>query len=235
MCYQLNSRQSAGCGTANAARRRGRVLAGGAATTLAALLLWIVASWPVVAWGQAEAGLLGTHPLGKVGGAAEQPTHELDLSPLAPHEQLVLIISTSTDRHGQQSRVLVFLYRTKLGGWEAVGTHDTSELRRHWLSVAERRMPWVNLSPQAAESSKESNQESTEHRKLRLSVELSIHQFIRAYEQLRTELAEDLKSDKPTRELLQSAKVTQLRGLGVNGIFHRDSLPAKLIGVAAGD
>lgn len=224
------------------ARRRGRVLAGGTAYNLATLLLLTVASWPVSVWGQAEAGLWGRQPLDKAGEGAEQPAHELDLSPLAPHEQLVLIISNSTDRQGQQSRVLVFLYRTKLGGWEAVGTHDTSELRRHWLSVAERRMPWVNLSPQAdvaaestQESTKDSAQESTEHRKLRLAVELSIHQFIRAYEQLRTELAEDLKSDKPTRELLQSAKVTQLRGLGVNGIFHRDSLPAKLIGVAAGD
>jgi len=161
--------------------------------------------------------------------ALASPSHELDLSPLGAHEQLVLIISNSTDRQGNPSRVLVFLQRTKSGGWEAVGTQDSGELRRHWRTVAERRMPWVKFLP-IVDDTDESNDESTEDRKLRLSVELSIHQFIRAYEQLRSELAEDLKSNKPTAELIQSAKFTQLRGMGVNGIFHRESLPAKLNG-----
>lgn len=178
---------------------------------------------------------------------------ELDLSPPGASEVLVLVISNSTDAKGNQTRVIVFLGRSKNFGWEAIGTKDRSELRRHWLTTAARRMPGVDFSvldndgafsPAADASSNVEHQGMADrkisegaaqhaicdqHRKILLSVDLSIRRFIRAYEQIELEFADQLNDEARTVDLVNNQQFIELRNLGMKGLFGEDSLTARVI------
>ena len=156
---------------------------------------------------------------------AEQVASEVPVEParyvpveLSAVEQLVLVLSNSTNQQGDRQEVLVFLGRTKNRGWEAIGTEDPQELRSHWRSVAQRVLETYRsgLSAQQLEV-------------IELAVELSITQFLRLYGELRSDFLDQPNQAARLALLAGDSRYERLRQLGRDGLFTQDSLVARVI------
>jgi hypothetical protein len=160
---------------------------------------------------------------------AAQPTvkrqTEFRSTDLASVDQLVLVLSNSTDPKGNRQEVLVFLGRTKNRGWETVGVTNSDELSQHWRSVAKRQL----------EPYQQAGLTSDQLDTLNLAVEISIAQFQRLYYELRNDFLDQPDQKSRLAVLANDDRYEKLRKLGREGLFVSDSLVAKAINKALAD
>ncbi len=139
---------------------------------------------------------------------------------LASVDQLVLVLSNSTDEQGKnRQEVLVFLGRSKNRGWEKIGDNNIEEIAEHWRGVAQRQLTAYS---QAGLSSEQLE-------KVTLAVEVSIAQFQRLYRELRTDFLDQPDQKSRLAVLASDSRYERLRQLGREGLFREQSLVGKVI------
>ena len=139
---------------------------------------------------------------------------------LASVDQLVLVLSNSTDEQGKnRQEVLVFLGRSKNRGWEKIGDNNAEEIAEHWRGVAQRQFTAYS---QAGLSSEQLE-------KVTLAVEVSIAQFQRLYRELRTDFLDQPDQKSRLAVLANDSRYERLRQMGREGLFREQSLVGKVI------
>lgn len=139
---------------------------------------------------------------------------------LASVDQLVLVLSNSTDDQGKnRQEVLVFLGRSKNRGWEKIGDNNAEEIAEHWRGVAQRQLTTYS---QAGLSSEQLE-------KVTLAVEVSIAQFQRLYRELRTDFLDQPDQKSRLAVLANDSRYERLRQMGREGLFREQSLVGKVI------
>ncbi len=139
---------------------------------------------------------------------------------LASVDQLVLVLSNSTDEQGKnRQEVLVFLGRSKNRGWEKIGDNNAEEIAEHWRGVAQRQLTAYS---QAGLSSEQLE-------KVTLAVEVSIAQFQRLYRELRTDFLDQPDQKSRLAVLANDSRYERLRQMGREGLFREQSLVGKVI------
>ena len=139
---------------------------------------------------------------------------------LASVDQLVLVLSNSTDEQGKnRQEVLVFLGRSKNRGWEKIGDSNIEEIAEHWRGVAQRQLTAYS---QAGLSSEQLE-------KVTLAVEVSIAQFQRLYRELRTDFLDQPDQKSRLAILASDSRYERLRQMGREGLFREQSLVGKVI------
>jgi hypothetical protein len=140
-------------------------------------------------------------------------------------EQLVLMLSNSSNQEGAPQESLVFLGRAPQQGWSAIGVDDVEELRSHWRSVARRLLAAYNHSRLSQEKKA----------KIELAVELSITQFVRLYISLRADFLEQPDQKSKVAFIANDGRYEQLRLLGREGLFKENSLVGKALHAVLAD